>query len=368
MQVRSGDTTKYKYFKLVDATDLKTPETGASITTVYRSRNGAAEVAMTTPTVTEIDATNMPGIYALLMDEDMTLDSGDDWQEMAYRVVATGCAPAEFIVDIVRRAVTNGETLTVASGIAQAAVQSIIANAITAASINADAITAAKVAADVHAEAADAIWDEAQAGHTTGGSFGEIATEIAAILVDTAEIGAAGAGLTEAGGTGDHLTALATAAALATIAAYLDTEIAAILADTNELQTDLVDGGRLDLLIDAIKAKTDNLPSDPADASVVAGLIAAAEAKIDILDGNVDQLELGIIYGVAETGTLTTTAISSDLTGYANDQLIGRSIYFTSGAAEGEAREITDYVETDGVISFAALTTAPGNGDTFKIV
>ena len=31
---------------------------------------------------------------------------------------------------------------------------------------------------------------------------------VAAILVDTAEIGAAGAGLTEAGGTGDHLTAI----------------------------------------------------------------------------------------------------------------------------------------------------------------
>ena len=55
---------------------------------------------------------------------------------------------------------------------------------------------------------ADAVWDELQSGHTTGGTFGEIATEIAAILVDTAEIGAAGAGLTEAGGTGDHLTAV----------------------------------------------------------------------------------------------------------------------------------------------------------------
>lgn len=51
----------------------------------------------------------------------------------------------------------------------------------------------------------------------------------------------------------------ATAANLATVAGYLDTEIAAILADTNELQTDLVNGGRLDLLIDAIKAKTDSL-------------------------------------------------------------------------------------------------------------
>lgn len=44
--------------------------------------------------------------------------------------------------------------------------------------------------------------------------------------------------------------------------ATLDTikgDTAAILADTNELQTDLANGGRLDLLIDAIKAKTDKL-------------------------------------------------------------------------------------------------------------
>jgi hypothetical protein len=59
------------------------------------------------------------------------------------------------------------------------------------------------------------------------------------------------------------------AGALKVIDDLLDTEIATlltnvadILADTNELQTDLADGGRLDLLIDAIKAKTDNLPAD----------------------------------------------------------------------------------------------------------
>lgn len=42
------------------------------------------------------------------------------------------------------------------------------------------------------------------------------------------------------------------------------TQLAAIVADTNELQTDWANGGRLDLLIDAIKAKTDNLPAAPA--------------------------------------------------------------------------------------------------------
>ena len=46
------------------------------------------------------------------------------------------------------------------------------------------------------AQIADAVWDEAQGDHTTAGTFGETATEIASILVDTAEIGTAGAGLT----------------------------------------------------------------------------------------------------------------------------------------------------------------------------
>ncbi len=43
---------------------------------------------------------------------------------------------------------------------------------------------------------ADAVWDEAQADHVAAGTFGIIASEIASILIDTDEIGTAGAGLT----------------------------------------------------------------------------------------------------------------------------------------------------------------------------
>jgi hypothetical protein len=43
---------------------------------------------------------------------------------------------------------------------------------------------------------------------------------------------------------------VATATNLATVAGYLDTEVAAILADTNELQTDWANGGRLDTILD----------------------------------------------------------------------------------------------------------------------
>ena len=44
---------------------------------------------------------------------------------------------------------------------------------------------------------------------------------------------------------------------LDTIDNFLDTEVAAILADTNELQADWVNGGRLDLLVDSIISKVD---------------------------------------------------------------------------------------------------------------
>ena len=78
---------------------------------------------------------------------------------------------------------------------------------------------------------------------------------------------------------------------MATVAGYLDTEVAAILADTNEIQTDLVNGGRLDLLIDAIKAKTDNLPSDPADASVIAAAFATTDGLVTTVDTVVDAIK-----------------------------------------------------------------------------
>lgn len=90
--------------------------------------------------------------------------------------------------------------------------------------------------------------------------------------------------------------------------------------------------------------------------------------KIDVIDGIVDDLKLGVILGAAATGTLAIGSMTTDLTGYADDQLIGRIVTFTSGDAEGEIVNISDYASTGGLVTFAAnLTTAPANGDTFKI-
>lgn len=75
----------------------------------------------------------------------------------------------------------------------------------------------------------------------------------------------------------------------------------------------------------------------------------------------------GIITG-STSGTPTTTASDTDLTGYADDELIGRVIIFITGTAAGQASKITDYANTNGVVTYVALTTAPAASDTFKIV
>jgi hypothetical protein len=79
---------------------------------------------------------------------------------------------------------------------------------------------------------------------------------------------------------------LATAANLATVAGYLDTEIASILADTNELQADWTDGGRLDLILDARASQTsvDDLPTNAELATSQAAADDATLAAIAALN------------------------------------------------------------------------------------
>lgn len=97
---------------------------------------------------------------------------------------------------------------------------------------------------------ADAVWDEAQADHVSVGSFGEMATELASVLADTNEL--------QSDDVPGLIAALndPTAAAIAdavwdelqsahvTVGSFgeIATEIASVLADTNELQTDDVPG------------------------------------------------------------------------------------------------------------------------------
>ena len=179
---------------------------------------------------------------------------------------------------------------------------------------------------------------------------------------------------------GATATALETAADVRTEMDANSTQLAAIVADTNELQGDWANGGRLDLILDSRMAEASiNTTGGAVDnVTLVATTTtntdmrgtdsAATAANLATVDANVDTLLLGVITGTAQTGTLSTTQATTDLTGYANDELIGRVIVFTGGTADGQASDITDYASASGLVTFTAIPTAPANGDTFKIV
>jgi hypothetical protein len=221
----------------------------------------------------EIQATNMKGVYRLDLSDTMVAAAG---MLTIYLYGATNMAPVVAEIEVVAvdkynatnfglslvpanvtqisddsAAADNAEaffdgngyagtnnvipTVTNVSNNVNAAVVSIGNNAITAASIAADAFTAAKFAADVSAEIADAVWDEAIAGHLSAGSTG-LALNSAGSAGDpwaTALPGAYGAG-TAGFIIGTNLDATVSSRAsqtsVNTIDDFLDTEVAAILA------------------------------------------------------------------------------------------------------------------------------------------
>lgn len=137
------------------------------------------------------------------------------------------------------------------------------------------------------------VWDVVLADHLASGSTGNAlnAAGAAGDPWSTALPGAYGAG-TAGKIVGDNLNATvgsrATQTSVDTIDDFLDTEVAAILADTNELQTDWANGGRLDNILDA----------------------RASQASVDTIDTNVDSI-------LADTGTDGVVVAAASKTGYA---------------------------------------------------
>lgn len=211
--ILSGSTTQVVYFVAVDPTDKVTREPGLSNFTVYRSRNGGAQAAMTTPTVTEVGA-NMPGVYGLLVDEDTTLDAGFDFQQMALHITHGSMEPVTLVVDLARAKYAAGSTMPTITGDAYARL-----GAPAGASVSADVAAIAAKTSALPSDPADQslIIDATNAvmsrlGAPAGAS---IAADIAGISG-----GGGGGGLDEAG----------VRAAVGMAAANLDTQLAAIMA------------------------------------------------------------------------------------------------------------------------------------------
>ena len=129
MRIPSGKTDQLIYFVAVDSTDLKTRKTALSGFVVYRSRNGGVATIYTTPTVAELSAANMPGVYSLAIDEDTTIAAGSDSEEYCVHITVATMAPVTRVIELYRRDTTSGQTLTVATGTADANVTKLLGTA-----------------------------------------------------------------------------------------------------------------------------------------------------------------------------------------------------------------------------------------------
>ena len=191
----------------------------------------------------------------------------------------------------------------------------------------------------------------------------DVSNEVATILLDTGELQTnQGNWLTATGfATPTNITA-ATGITVATMGA--NTITAASIA-TGAIDADAIAADA----ITAAKIATDAIGGDEIAADAVTEIQSglATSSALATVDANVDIMVSGIITGQAQTGTLTTTSCTTDLSGYTIDQLIGRTLTWTSGVVDGEQTDITDYVETGGTLTYTLMTLAPQNGDTFKI-
>src|SRR3989304_1706193 len=122
MRILSGVLDQVIFFVAVDATDLKTRETGLATFTVYRARDTGAATIFTTPTVAELSAANMPGVYSLLLDEDMTITAGNDSEEMVFHITHAGMAPVTRTIELYRPKFTAGSTLAVTDIVSSGAI------------------------------------------------------------------------------------------------------------------------------------------------------------------------------------------------------------------------------------------------------
>jgi len=145
--------------------------------------------------------------------------------------------------------------------------------------------------------------------------------------------------------------------------ALIVADTAAILVDTGTTLDTKVN--TIDTVVDAIKVVTDKFVFTVAN-QVDADMLSMATNTAAV--NNLTLSTLGIITGATEAGTLSTTQATTDLTGYANDELIGRTIIFVAGDAAGQATDITDYASASGLVTYTAITTLPAAADTFVIV
>lgn len=318
MRIPSGKIDQNIYFVAVDSADLKTRKTGLTSFTVYRSRNGGTATVYTTPTIVELSAANMPGVYCLLIDEDTTVASTSDAEEYAVHITRASMAPVTRVVELFRRDSTSGRTqlvdangrvdigalqgtsqtardigasvlLSSGTGTGQVSLSAGVVNAnivqILAAAVSA---TTAQLGVNV-VNAAGTAWNSGAitaatfaAGAITAAKFA--ANALDAVWSTASRVLTAGTNIVLAKGTGvtgfNDLDASGVRGAVGLASANLDTQLA------------------------TINAKTTNLPPDPADASDIALSTLAIYNRIGAPAGASVSADIAQIAGQTSPNTI----------------------------------------------------------------
>jgi len=327
MRIPSGTTDQYIYFVAVDSTDYVTREAGLSSFTVYRSRNGAAAAAMSSPTVNEVQATYMEGVYELLLDEDMTIAAGNDSEEMVFHITKAGMAPVTRTIELYRPKITEGYTL----------------------GVNASGHASRVTLCDTTTTNSD------MRGTDSAGTAANLAT------VDTVVDGIKA--VTDNLPNSGALSSLATASALTTVDTVVD-----------GIQTDLSNGtdglgalkaliDTVDGVVDAIKAVTDNLPNSGSLTSLAtASALATTDAVCDAIKAVTDTLSVSAIadgvWDEAQSGHTTNGTFGK----YLDAQITSVSAPTASAVADAVWDEAISGHAAGGSTG-ATLSAAGASGD-----
>jgi hypothetical protein len=354
MKLLKQSTTYNLQVFMTDSADHVSGKTGLTLT-ITASKDGAA-FASITPAVTETSN----GFYSLALTTTHTNTLGDlaihvtgsgaDPTDLVCQVIAFDLADADPSVDVTKWNGTAVATPTTA-GVPRVDVKAMEANVLTAAAINADAITAAKVASDVSAEIADAVWDEAQAGHVTAGTFG--------LYLDTEVSGVGGGSLTAA----DIADAVWDEVRSGhTTSGTFGQGVASVMGNVNGNIT-----GTVASVVGSVGGSVASIGSNGiTTSSIQSGAIARTSFTQHVLDlfGEVR----GRVTAASSGHTSTVLALdsgASSVDDYYNDHLVG----LTGGTGSGQYRTITDY---EGATKLAtvdrAWTTTPDNTTIYHIL
>ena len=300
---------------LVSSTDHVVGVTGATLT-ITASKDGAA-FASISPTVTE----RGNGWYNMALTTAHTDTLGD----LALHISATGADPADILCSIVAGALdadvssrlaptTAGRTLDVTATGAAGIDWANVENPTTAVNLSATNIDVDQVVASVtagvtvttnndktgyalSAVAIDAIWDEALSGHTTAGTAGKALTDAGAVsdpwaITVPGAYGAGSAGYVLGTNLNATVGSRATQTSVDAVSGFVDTEVAAIKAKTDNLPASfptnfpnllINSSGHLSrvTLVDTTTANTDMINAATIAASV---WVKVAEGSYTVLD------------------------------------------------------------------------------------